>query len=584
MPNVRPFTHWRSWLLVCCYGAAGLCGQAAWTQTQAAEPFPEEMNAAEVDVSSSLQGFHSHGSADLWQAINEVESAAKTPAEEVKAESTPKETKPTTGANETAAPFPQSVSAKDDTTPQGTSSAPNPGRSGITLLGSETPDPDGWHQAAEDNAILQVGHNDGPTLIPSPERLQPVPQRQYVPDPFRMTQVPAPAPPPTPPPAAPPSKVTAPQTAPATSPAPAPMPEPLFSPEVTPEPLPYDGYIPIDEPAQPMFESVLGIDDGVHYFPQPTEIFVDGGHVEDRHVKDVRKCCDPCSPWYKIFRPFCSHPGPDQGIGHERVMYAPFFIEPALPQNFTGLRFESGTDLYYPDRSELFWAGGGRGPALPEVEVDYSEVILTLASGSDTFSATTEIPIRYVDPVVNQNTSGLGDISMATKLVMINGDRWTLTQYFKTTLATGSKTRGLGVGHISLEPGFLASMRWTDRTYLFGDIRYQFPIGGNKQYAGQLLQYGLGLSTIGYETDAFAILPTFEVTGWSAQGGSKTSPLGVVLGVGGETSPIVTHGLRFVLGPAGDLGLFEFGISSSYALNNEGPFSALGQIDMRFVY
>jgi len=333
-----------------------------------------------------------------------------------------------------------------------------------------------------------------------------------------------------------------------------------------------------------MFDSILGMEDGVHYFPNPTEVFADGAMIESGHAEHLPFWKDPCSPWYKLFRPFVSHPVSDSGIGHERVMFAPFYIEPALPQNLTGMRIETGTDLYYPDRAELFWASPGRGPTLPEVEVDYQDVILDITSGSDSFSMTTEIPIRYIDPVVNPNTVGLGDISIATKRVMIDGDRWTVSRYFKFILPTGSKSRGLGTGHLSMEPGLLASMKWTERTFLFGEIRYLFALGGNSTYAGQRLRYGLGVSTIAYETDSFAILPTLEVSGWSVLDGSKTTPLGTTVNVGSETAPIVTNGLRFVLGPAGDLGLFEFGLSSSFSLNDEGLFSTLGQVDLRFVY
>ena len=336
--------------------------------------------------------------------------------------------------------------------------------------------------------------------------------------------------------------------------------------------------------AVPMFQSVIGGEDfsGFPVYPEPA--YPEDVFVEQISCEKIRPCCDPCSPWFKIFQPFCSEPQPEGGIGEERVMFAPFLIETPVPQNYTGFRFDFASGLETPDRSELFWAKKGIGPPLNENNVNYQDVTLALASGGKYFSTTTKVPIRFINPDINDSTVGLGDLSIATRLLIIDGDHWKLTQYFNTILPTGSKARGLGTGHTSLEPGFLAQLKWTDKTYFFGDLRYQFPIGGDTIHSGQRLMYGLGMSTVQYQTDIFAVIPTFELIGWSALDGAKTLPNGLVVDVDSETAAVLSTGIRFVLGPAGDLGLFEAGINSAVSLNDRALYQTLTTIDFRFVY
>lgn len=306
--------------------------------------------------------------------------------------------------------------------------------------------------------------------------------------------------------------------------------------------------------------------------------------LRQRCDNECLKCCNPCSPWFKIFRPFCSVPVSEYGIGKERVMFAPFLIETPLPQNFTGFRFDLASGLERPDRAELFWAKQGVSPSLNETEVNYQETRLILSTGSRVFSTTTEIPIRFLDPKFNPNTAGLGDISIATKLLLIDGDQWKLTQFFKTVTPTGAKSRGLGTGHLSFEPGFLAQWKWTDNAYFFGELRYLFAVGGDAVHSGQQIRYGLGVSSVSYETDDFAILPTFELVGFSVLDGNATLSDGQVADVDSEGSVVMSTGVRFVFGPAGDLGLFELGVNTALALNDKALYSTLGTIDLRFIY
>jgi hypothetical protein len=277
----------------------------------------------------------------------------------------------------------------------------------------------------------------------------------------------------------------------------------------------------------------------------------------------------------------------DPGIGHERVMHALFEIPDSQPYSNMRFRFNAAYNQRNPDRADFFWAQiGGRGPKLPEHSVDYQDLIASweVASGK-AFSITTDIPLRFVAPDINPNTGGLGDMAITTKTVLLDGADWEITQYFRTELPTGDPGRGTGNGHTSLEPGFLFRLRWSPETYFLGQLTYWFPLGDNPVYGGQILKYGIGVSHLLYENDAFAVIPTLEFNGWTVLNGAQTTfPIPTIQPV--DTMGIfnVRPGLRFVRDTGGDLGLFEWGVSGSFALTTNKWYEASWLLEARFVF
>lgn len=302
------------------------------------------------------------------------------------------------------------------------------------------------------------------------------------------------------------------------------------------------------------------------------------------HSGDDCDVCNPCSPWFKIFRSFCSQQTCDEGIGRERIMFAPFDIEVPLPSNYFAIRYDHADGLRAPDRAEYFWAKqGGLGPDAGEAEIDYQDLRFIMSAGGKRFSTITEIPLRFIDAAGNGGTGGLSNISIATKLLLIDGQNWKITQFFKTYLNTGSVKRGLANGHVSLEPGLLAQYKWSPTRYWFGELRYWFPTGADPAHGGNVLRYSVGTSKLWYETDTFAAIRTMEFVGTSVLSGQKTLPSGLIaVNVDSEHSLAILPGLRFVLGPAGDLGLVEFGLQAGVATNNKGFYKSLGRIELRF--
>ena len=274
------------------------------------------------------------------------------------------------------------------------------------------------------------------------------------------------------------------------------------------------------------------------------------------------------------------------GIGHERVQFALFDMDSSQPESDLRFQFNAFYHEQDPDRAEFFWAEiGVLGPKLPEPHVDWQAVdtSLELASGKS-FSITTEIPLVLVDPVNNPNTAGLGDLSVTTKTVLLNGADWQITQYFRTETPTGDAMKGLGTGHVSLEPGFLFQYRWSPETYFHGELKYWFPIGGDPTFGGQVLRYGFGISHLLYENDNFAAIPTLEFVGWTVFDGQQTSPLGIPQMV--DTMGIfnIEPGIRFASDTGGDLGVIDWGVHGSFAVTPNRWYNSALMFEVRFLF
>lgn len=277
--------------------------------------------------------------------------------------------------------------------------------------------------------------------------------------------------------------------------------------------------------------------------------------------------------------------GEGPGLGRERLPFALMEIDAARPMNNYRMRFNAFYNQQYPDRAEYLWAQTGvRGPPLPESSLNFQELRILLEHGSKTFSTGFEIPFRWTDPDVNANHAGLGDLRLTTKLVLFEGQRIVFTQYFRTIFNTGSSRMGLGTGHIALEPGFLAYYQWGDRTWLHGEIKYRFPTGGTPISSGQVLEMGLGVSHLMWESDSVALIPTFEAVGWSVLNGTKTTPVGLILPADVDTIVNLLPGLRISCDRGGDLGLVEFGIGGGWAVSSERFYDGMWRFECRIVY
>ena len=408
---------------------------------------------------------------------------------------------------------------------------------GLTLLDEDQPSEK--NVAGETDGALRstLFQRPVPQVLPAPSDLPPVP------------------------PASPPADAP---------PKPVPSPEPLLlEPEYEIGPP-----VPIGPGLAPTAEPLFG------------EVLNAGGGNSCRRCGKRGGCrqCE-CGAWGRIFYLGVHEETCDFGIGHDRVMLAPFFVELTQPFNHYRAGIDVVSGLQFPDRAEYFWAAPPKGRTTPEREVNYQDLRLKVEMGGDKFSVATDLPVRLLDPAVNDNTGGFSDMNVTQKAVMVDGDYWQVSQFFRTYFNTGSARKGLGTGHISLEPGVLGRYKWNEQTYLHGELLYWFPLGGaNPIFAGERLRSGVGVSTVLYETDMFAAIPTLELVGWYFYDGAKTLPDGSIVNIDGEGFVNIHPGVRFVLGPRGDLGLFEFGVAGGLGLGEERLYDSILRVELRWSY
>lgn len=344
--------------------------------------------------------------------------------------------------------------------------------------------------------------------------------------------------------------------------------EPLMqAPLIPPPPAPAGELVPVPENG-----SSIGIGESpITAIPQPL--------YEERPRRSGRR-------FHFMGADEVSHQEP--GIGQERVQFAPFEMDVTQPSNYWLIRVDAASGLQSPDRGAYFWSRPTSGA---QNSVNYQDLRFINETGSDSFSVMTEIPVRAVQyNTTGGGDGGIGDMKVATKVRFINGKHWQLTQISRMYINTGNLTKGLGAGHLSIEPGLLARYQVNPDTYLHGEAKLWFPMGANPMVAGQVLRYGVGVSHVLYETDTFAILPTLEMVAFQYLGGhstyvNTTTPFTTsTVSNNGDVALNVINGARFVFGPPGDLGLFELGISGMFGLGTNKYLDGMLRVDLKFNY
>src|SRR5262249_22016031 len=193
---------------------------------------------------------------------------------------------------------------------------------------------------------------------------------------------------------------------------------------------------------------------------------------------------------------------------------AAFFVDACRPVTQMRLRWDSGFDLQNPDRAEFFWARPktnpgpvspncrgqndprpGKGPQGLARTVDHLDLRLYMEGATARFGLFVETSYLHVDPEVSsvapligrspanpgnpagsslqnlpQPASGFGDLVIGTKALLLDSELLQITFQFKTFILTGNFTRGLGTGHVSLEPSLMGAMCLAAENYLQAKI------------------------------------------------------------------------------------------------------------------
>lgn len=238
------------------------------------------------------------------------------------------------------------------------------------------------------------------------------------------------------------------------------------------------------------------------------------------------------------------------------------YIDDAVPGTQVRMRVDSLYGANRPTRAEFFYAQGAPtgGPGLPkaETQVDFQEIRTYLeAALQPQFSFFLDMPVRFINPQINDNSAGYGDTDLGIKYAFVKSEERVVTFQLRTFVPTGDADRGLGTRHVSLEPGLLYYRTLGEHWTLEGELENWIPIGGT-DFAGDVLIYGLGLSWGQRNSTGLRLRPVAEVVGWTALGGKEAGlsvPGGVpfVVGAAGDTIINGKFGARLGLGERADI-------------------------------
>ena len=235
---------------------------------------------------------------------------------------------------------------------------------------------------------------------------------------------------------------------------------------------------------------------------------------------------------------------------------AAFFVAGTRPVTQQRMRWDAGYNLLFPDRAEFFWAradGQGRGPnvskpggtAIPgapsvpdaggsatkspfkgEKSLRYNELSMYTEAATGLIGVFTEIPYRSIDPELANHAAGFGDITVGTKTLLFDCELLQIAFQFSTMIPAGDTGKGLGNGHVSLEPSLLFTVKLHADTYLQTQLSEWIPIAGDPAYAGAIFHYHTSLNQVICKIlPDVPLIATFEVNGWMFQDGAFTDPI-----------------------------------------------------------
>jgi hypothetical protein len=252
------------------------------------------------------------------------------------------------------------------------------------------------------------------------------------------------------------------------------------------------------------------------------------------------------------------------------VESASFWVDAARPQNRTRLRYDYGSGLILPDRAEYFWAKvGGRGPSnqpgsLTVDSLDYHEMSMYAETAHGNFSAFIVTPYRSLYMEEAGHAAGFADLQIGTKSLLHDTPMFQVAMQMTTTIPSANSREGLGTGHVSLEPALLIGLALTERDSLQAQVAQWIPLGGDPDYQGALLRWGVAWNRVMWMRDQGNVATmNLDLIGWSFQDGAYTDPFLGPQRANDETYLYLGPGARWLF-----CGKFEFGLGGIIALSD----------------
>jgi hypothetical protein len=252
------------------------------------------------------------------------------------------------------------------------------------------------------------------------------------------------------------------------------------------------------------------------------------------------------------------------------------YIDPAIPRTQIRVRYDDALHDPRPDRAEFLYAKFGffatpasltiagvppdphaKGPHGPDGDVNFQELSTYLEAALDPrFSIFVDLPVRFVNPNGLARREGFSDMSAGFKYAFLYQENQVATFQFRTYAPTGDSALWLGNNHVTLEPGLLLYRGLTDRLSFEGELKDWIPIGGSN-FAGNIVNYGAGVSYRLFDWGKGHVSPVAEFVGWTVLNGKESVVFSrthvQVQEAGGDTIVNAKVGARLWFGPHNDL-------------------------------
>jgi hypothetical protein len=260
-----------------------------------------------------------------------------------------------------------------------------------------------------------------------------------------------------------------------------------------------------------------------------------------------------------------------------------FFVDAVRPKTSTRFRWDYGSHFAYPDRGEYFFArddGKGKGPTafgtlkgIPYV--DYHELMLVTEAASGPAGVQIAVPYRSVNATpFGHDGAGFADMQITAKTMLLDSELALFGFQMRTYIPIGQPAKGLGTGHVSLEPGLNFGLRCAPETYLQAQVVEWVPLGGDHDYAGANLRWGLSLNHVLWRPIRdIQLIGTLETTGISFQDGLFTDPALGPTHLAKRTSAAIGPGLRLFFCDTFDFGAgWQHGFTGKYLIRDQVRF------------
>ena len=333
--------------------------------------------------------------------------------------------------------------------------------------------------------------------------------------------------------------------------------------------------------------------------PPPGPPSPGGGQIGPSNPPVAAPTGPQCRPGGKRCEPYPAHTAAGRVIGliyssvcctdpcyqprWEPLADASFFADAVRPKTSTRFRWDYASHFAYPDRGEYFFAradGKGRGPkafgALKAIPyADYNDLILVTEVGMGNAGVQIAVPYRSVNSTpFGADGAGFSDLTITAKTLLLDSELALFGFQMRTYVPVGQTGKGLGTGHVSLEPGLNFGLRASSETYLQVQVVEWIPLGGDKDYQGAHLRWAASINHILWRPIRdVQLIGTLETTGISFQDGLFTDPALGPTHLAKRTSAAVGGGLRLFFCDTFDIGVgWQHGMTGKYLIRDQVRF------------